>query len=256
MTNTSPLCHFLPLFFATPLPWPFFQWLAFLLSPCVSKKVTSMMLLNVVLVHFCQVKFSNTFKKYFKKMLSPNISKKVTSMLLNVVLVHFCQVKFSNTFKKYFQKILSPNISYPLTSTHTCAYQGIRNVSFSENFAYVLNEWSLYCQPILSHCSLFMPLNNIRKPLIFWYFSEGIKQNIGLKLVQDTHCWICASISTILITIRIKLIHTLHAKWSNTTYYFSTHGIATGGFVGPASFDFVFAFFALKKSLIVRFVRI
>ena len=217
MTNTSPLCHFLPLFFATPLPWPFFQWLAFLLSPCVSKKVTSM-------------------------------------MLLNVVLVHFCQVKFSNTFKKYFQKILSPNISYPLTSTHTCAYQGIRNVSFSENFAYVLNEWSLYCQPILSHCSLFMPLNNIRKPLIFWYFSEGIKQNIGLKLVQDTHCWICASISTILITIR--LIHTLHAKWSNTTYYFSTHGIATGGFVGPASFDFVFAFFALKKSLIVRFVRI
>ena len=24
-----------------------------------------------------------------------------------------------------------------------CAYQGVRNVSFSENFAYVLNEWSL-----------------------------------------------------------------------------------------------------------------
>ena len=25
----------------------------------------------------------------------------------------------------------------------SCAYQGVRNVSFSENFAYVLNEWSL-----------------------------------------------------------------------------------------------------------------
>ena len=23
-----------------------------------------------------------------------------------------------------------------------CAYQGVRNVSFSENFAYVLNEWT------------------------------------------------------------------------------------------------------------------
>ena len=27
----------------------------------------------------------------------------------------------------------------------TCAYQGVRNVSFSENFAYVLNGWAL-CQ--------------------------------------------------------------------------------------------------------------
>ena len=24
----------------------------------------------------------------------------------------------------------------------TCAYQGVRNVSFPENFAYVLSEWS------------------------------------------------------------------------------------------------------------------
>ena len=30
-----------------------------------------------------------------------------------------------------------------LTRTRTCAYQGVRNVSFLENFAYVLNEWSL-----------------------------------------------------------------------------------------------------------------
>ena len=32
------------------------------------------------------------------------------------------------------------NISYTLTRTHTCAYQGVRNVSYSENLAYVLNE--------------------------------------------------------------------------------------------------------------------
>ena len=28
--------------------------------------------------------------------------------------------------------------------THTCAYQGVRNVSFSENFPYVINGWPLH----------------------------------------------------------------------------------------------------------------
>ena len=31
------------------------------------------------------------------------------------------------------------NISNPLTRTRRCAYQRVRSVSFSENFAYVLN---------------------------------------------------------------------------------------------------------------------
>ena len=35
------------------------------------------------------------------------------------------------------------NISYCLIRTGTSAYQGIRNVSFSENFAYVINQWTL-----------------------------------------------------------------------------------------------------------------
>ena len=48
--------------------------------------------------------------------------------------------------RKIFQKT---NISYappsppPRISTRTCAHQGVRNVSFTENFAYVLNELSL-----------------------------------------------------------------------------------------------------------------
>ena len=41
---------------------------------------------------------------------------------------------------QYFPKT---NVSYPLIRTHTCAYQGVENVSFSENFAYVLNEQPL-----------------------------------------------------------------------------------------------------------------
>ena len=32
------------------------------------------------------------------------------------------------------------NISYPVRRTRMCACQGVRNVSFSENFANVLNE--------------------------------------------------------------------------------------------------------------------
>ena len=30
-----------------------------------------------------------------------------------------------------------------------CAYQGVKNVSFSENFAYVLNRWAVSHLPIL-----------------------------------------------------------------------------------------------------------
>ena len=45
---------------------------------------------------------------------------------------------------KYVRKIFrKTNISNPLIRTRTCAYQGVRNVSFLENFAYVLNGWLL-----------------------------------------------------------------------------------------------------------------
>ena len=32
------------------------------------------------------------------------------------------------------------NISYPVIRTRACAYQGVRNVNFLDNFAYVLDE--------------------------------------------------------------------------------------------------------------------
>ena len=41
---------------------------------------------------------------------------------------------------KYVRKIFGKtNISNPLIRTRTCAYQEVRNVSFSENFAFALN---------------------------------------------------------------------------------------------------------------------
>ena len=45
-----------------------------------------------------------------------------------------------STYAKFFRKT---NISHPLIRTNKCAYQGVRNVSFSVNLACVLND--LYC---------------------------------------------------------------------------------------------------------------
>ena len=41
------------------------------------------------------------------------------------------------------QMFRKTNISYPLVRTRTCAYQGVRNISFSGYFPYPLNEWFL-----------------------------------------------------------------------------------------------------------------
>ena len=49
---------------------------------------------------------------------------------------------------KYVRKISrKTKISNSLIRTLMCAYRGVRNVSLSENFAYILNRWSLWvCQ--------------------------------------------------------------------------------------------------------------
>ena len=47
------------------------------------------------------------------------------------------------SFIQYVRKrFLKTNISYPLIRTRMYPYQGVRNVSFQENFSYVLNERS------------------------------------------------------------------------------------------------------------------
>ena len=52
---------------------------------------------------------------------------------------------WGHPFNTYIRKIFwKTNISYPLIRKRTCTYQGVRNVSFSENFMYVLNEWPLF----------------------------------------------------------------------------------------------------------------
>ena len=73
---------------------------------------------------------------------------------------------------KYFRKT---NIFYPLIRKHTCAYQKVRNVAFSENFAYVLNEWSLSencIQVKWKHLTSSYPLSCIIR--IFIHFTDFV----------------------------------------------------------------------------------
>ena len=51
-----------------------------------------------------------------------------------------------STNAKFFEKLTFLN---PLIRTRSCAYQGVRKVSFSENFAYVLNGRSLIEKELL-----------------------------------------------------------------------------------------------------------
>ena len=47
----------------------------------------------------------------------------------------------NRSFIQYVRKFSEKNKTFcPLIRTRTCAYQGVRNVSFSENFTYLLNE--------------------------------------------------------------------------------------------------------------------
>ena len=55
------------------------------------------------------------------------------------------------------------NISYPLVRTRTCVYQGIRNVSFSENFAYVRFNFFKRLQHFLKLGELLYFQNNFSK---------------------------------------------------------------------------------------------
>ena len=60
--------------------------------------------------------------------------------------VFFCVVFFQkrgNALKGIIHLVCLQKtyISYRQIRKRTCAYQGLRNISFSENFAYVPNEW-------------------------------------------------------------------------------------------------------------------
>ena len=58
----------------------------------------------------------------------------------------------------------------------TCAYQGVRNVSFSENFACLLNERSLIRVLLILGC-------NRTAAIFLWVFGAGINDGIQSFLI-------------------------------------------------------------------------
>ena len=84
--------------------------------------------------HLCQILASNQFFPGHSLNLLYYISKFLSS-----------KSKFSlkGLFIYYIREIFrKTNISYLLIRARTCAYQELRNVCLSENFANILNEWS------------------------------------------------------------------------------------------------------------------
>ena len=75
--------------------------------------------------------------QYFKLLLFLELLTVVTMSSLTIRNHSF------STYAKFSEKLTFLTPWYPML--RTCACQGVRNVSFSENFAYVLNEWFLRC---------------------------------------------------------------------------------------------------------------
>ena len=76
---------------------------------------------------------------YYWKKKANNCNKKWTKLKRYEKSVKGLSIEYiGNIFRK-------TSISYPLILTRSCEYHGVRNVSFSEKFADVLNEWSLMC---------------------------------------------------------------------------------------------------------------
>ena len=94
--------------------------------------------------------------------------------------------------RKIFRKT---NIPYPPARTSTCAYQKVRNVTFFETEAYVVNGWSLSCED---------EKGKIQKPKIV----TGSQLSIVSQIV-NCHCQlescviICYSLLWILLSMKI-----------------------------------------------------
>ena len=57
-----------------------------------------------------------------------------------------------STKENFFEKLTFLTPSY---AQQTCAYQGIKDISFLENFAYILNEWSQRVNNVLRKIFVF-----------------------------------------------------------------------------------------------------
>ena len=85
----------------------------------------------------------------------------IPQLLLKPVLYLCLDFIWIYSFSTY-AKFRKTNISYSLIRTHTCAYQEVKNISYSWNFVSILNEWSLY---------------RIRLTLTWSFITENVSSN-------------------------------------------------------------------------------
>ena len=107
----------------------------FLVSLCIPIKIVLQIFFTnwyEVSKYQCLVCLGFLWSDLFGRVWNYNQQKVVVNVFIKKYL-------FSHA-RKIFGKA---NISYPLIHTLTCVYHGVKNFSFSENFAYLLNEWSL-----------------------------------------------------------------------------------------------------------------
>ena len=108
-----------------------------------------------------------------------------------------------------YKIIRKTNISYSLIRSRTCAYQGVRNVSFSENFENVLTKWSLSVLIIMLLVSFCTPWKHQKNSVVFRGYKKrpvagnGLikttfrKQSVNFKKISFLHnfslqlSWIC-----------------------------------------------------------------
>ena len=141
-----------------------------------------------------------------------------------------------------FQKT---NFSYPLIRTLTCAYEGVRNVSLLESFAYVLNGWLLlrklqWVITIIIHffsmLHFYTPWKH-KKTILFLMFSWGIANDIGKK-----------SVKLVIFTLDLGNIHCVKCRFSPN--------FPVWKFCGKVQFPQSFGRFAQNSAEIVLFDKI
>ena len=98
----------------------------------------------------CNSKDINDAREYFEMLLTSSKFTKICVFLRNTLLkIDFCDEISEWRIIQYVGKISRKiDISYPAIRTRTCADQDVRTVSFLENYAYVLNDWSLSKQKL------------------------------------------------------------------------------------------------------------
>ena len=106
-------------------------------EPCQTFKVViTWSVLNLYPTITCE-------KFHLKKVTSLFCTPGISHCLDKIFLSNCLSLPKESSIKCILEIFRKTNISNPLLRTRTCAHQGIRNVSFSETFAYVLNEWPL-----------------------------------------------------------------------------------------------------------------